>query len=946
VDARRVVPALRVGVVWLLARWRLWWVAAAINALLLVVFFWSRPGSTTTLRLEVVGSDFRAYVDGKLHGQASYDDYPAGGIGLQLSAANGIPSLPGPSKLKSVRVTDAVSGAVLFQDSFDGEDAGPWVASQGKWVCRGGAYWSPTGGMATTGYQPWRDYVLEATFSNLTQTDFFVRVQDNGDGVVFSFRPYRNFDSAFFLRKGGSFTEAVGGRTVELSSLETVRSMLGTALRPYPTLGLLALGAVLVIGVSRLVSQDRRLARIGRWLARRLAEPAAWGAAIAAFGILLYLNYVVGDHMPHVPDSVAYLFQARIFASFHLFAKAPELGEHFAFPGSVIQYAGRWFSQYPFGHPLALAVGVRFGAPWLIPPLLGALTVLLVYRVGSHVYGTGTGLLAAALMLLSPFFQMTASNFMSHNTAAFYLMAGTFFFLRPTGRPALSWFVSGVFLGLLLNTRPLTAAGVLVPFALWSAYDLWKASDRRAFFRQALALAAGFGLLLCLYFLYNRALTGSFTRPPYALGGTFTRETLGFFGRHSLAAGLMNDQTNLSLLVLVLNGWPLSIGLLFVLLPFILGSRNRWDYFFLTGAFLIAAAWTTYEGVFIMHGPRFWYEMVPFLMLLSARGVQCLVTFVGDVASWLGARIHFLWGLESRAAAGLAAYGLVAVLLAYSVHGWMLGKHDAWPYIEYVPRKVSELKDFNSANPGLLEEVERQHLHNALVFVHECSQWWCYGSVFWKNSPDLNGDIVYAHDLGPEKNAALIERYPGRNVYLADYDRRTVEPYAERAPAPPSPTPVPKPTPTPTSPSATSVPKPTPTEDSAARAERDARRQEDLKRIGDALEEYRARFGSYPSSGGGFQTLCAYATLDAGCALLEVVPAIPQDPLGDPLKNGYWYASDGERFTILAIREGEGPSNLSACYFYHPGASDPRVGLCLSGGAPLGGPTEGPSAGP
>jgi hypothetical protein len=554
-----------------------------------------------------------------------------------------------------------------------------------------------------------------------------------------------------------------------------------------------------------------------------------------------------------------------------------------------------------------------------------------VYRVGRQVYGAGTGLLAAALLLLSPFFQMTASNFMSHNTAAFYLMAATFFFLLPTRRPALAWFASGLLLGLLFNTRPLTAAGVQVPFALWSAYDLWKAPDRLAFFRKGAALAAGFGVLLALYFLYNRALTGSFTTPPYSLGGTFSRETLGFFGRHTLASGLMNDQTNLSLLVLVLNGWPLAIGMLLVLLPFVLGSRNRWDYFFLAGAVFIAAAWTTYEGVFIMHGPRFWYEMLPFLMLLSARGVQCLVNAVGDIASWLGARVRFLWGLEARATAGVAAYAVVAALLAYSVHGWMLGKHEAWPYIEYVPRTISELKDFNSANPGLLEAADRQHLHNALVLVGDCPHWWCYGTVFWTNSPDLNGDIVYARDLGPEKNASLIASYAGRSVYIADYGQGTIEPYTERAQAAPAPTP---------------VASPTPADAPAVLAQRDERRQLDIARIAYILEGYRARFGSYPSTGGGFQTLCAYSDLDAGCALLKVAPALPEDPLGDPLKNGYWYASDGQKFTVFAIKEGEAASNLASCPFYDPGALDPRVGLCFSGSAPPIGPTPSPTGTP
>jgi hypothetical protein len=928
---RRVVPAVRGGLGWLLARWRLWCLAAAVNALLLTAFLWSRGGSTTTLRFEAVGSDFRAYVDGKLHGQTSYTGLATGGIGLQLPPEDSAPSLPGAAKLESVKVTDAATGAVLFRDSFDGEEAGPWGTVHGTWVRRDGAYWSPTGGTATTGYQPWRDYVLEATFSNLTSTDVFVRVQEDGDAVVFSFRPYRNFDSAFFLQKDGSFTEPVGGRTVQVSALESVRSMLAMALRPYPSLGFLVPGAVFVMAAAMLMRQERRLIWVGRTLARRLAEPVAVGAAVAAFGILLYINYVVGDHMPHVPDSVAYLFQARIFASFHLFADAPDLGEHFVFPGSVIQHAGRWFSQYPFGHPLVLAVGVKLGAPWLIPPLLGGLTVFLVYRVGRQVYGVGTGLLAAALLLLSPFFQMTASNFMSHNTAAFYLMAATFFFLLPTRRAALSWFASGLLLGLLFNTRPLTAAGILVPFGLWSAYDFWKAVDRLAFLRKGAALAAGFGVLLALYFLYNRALTGSFTTPPYSLGGTFSRETLGFFGRHTLASGLMNDQTNLSLLVLVLNGWPLAIGLLLVLLPFVLGSRNRWDYFFLAGAVFIAAAWTTYEGVFIMHGPRFWYEMLPFLMLLSARGVQCLINAVGDIASWLGARVRFLWGLEARATAGVAAYAVVAALLAYSVHGWMLGKHEAWPYIEFVPRTVSELEDFNSANPGLLEAADSQDLHNALVLVGDCPHWWCYGTVFWTNSPDLDGDIVYARDLGPEKNAALIASYAGRSVYIADYGQATIEPYGEHAQAGPSPTP---------------TPSPTPADAPAVRAQRDERRQLDIARIAYILEGYRARLGSYPSTGGVFQTLCAYGDLDAGCALLDVAPSLPEDPLGDPLKNGYWYASDGQKFTVFAIKEGDVAANLASCPFYDPDALDPRVGLCFSGVAPPIGPTPSPTGTP
>ncbi len=38
-----------------------------------------------------------------------------------------------------------------------------------------------------------------------------------------------------------------------------------------------------------------------------------------------------------------------------------------------------------------------------------------------------------------------------------------------------------------------------------------------------------------------------------------------------------------------------------------------------------------------------------------------------------------------------------------------------------------------------------------------------------------------------------------------------------------------------------------------------------------------------------------------------------QDPLGDPLANGYWYVSDGGTYTIWMLRESAGPSSDFAC---------------------------------
>jgi 4-amino-4-deoxy-L-arabinose transferase-like glycosyltransferase len=100
-------------------------------------------------------------------------------------------------------------------------------------------------------------------------------------------------------------------------------------------------------------------------------------------------------------------------------------------------------------------------------------------------------LLAGALLFASPFFEMTASNFMSHNSASLCLVAATLFFVRPGSRPCAAWLASGLLLGLLFNIRPLTAVGVSVPFVIWGALEWRRADDRRSFAPRAAAWPPG-----------------------------------------------------------------------------------------------------------------------------------------------------------------------------------------------------------------------------------------------------------------------------------------------------------------------------------------------------------------------------------------------------------------------------------------------------------------------
>lgn len=119
---------------------------------------------------------------------------------------------------------------------------------------------------------------------------------------------------------------------------------------------------------------------------------------------------------------------------------------------------------------------------------------------------------------------------------------------------------------------------------------------------------------------------------------------------------------------------------------------------------------------------------------------------------------------------------------------------------------------------------------------------------------------------------------------------------------------------------------------------RDAQRLEDLERLRTALEEYRDRFDSYPNTDGNVQTMCAYEDLDKGCELKEVLDDgaedVLSDPLGEAVANGYWYASDGETYTIWMLREGPANPGEPVCPESNPHLTEKGPLFCVTvGGA-------------
>lgn len=879
-----------------------------INLILLAAYLWSYGGQTFHVRVEARGDEFSAYLDGRLAAKGRFDAAEQGGVTLILSDTENIPSLPKPRGIDSIRVTDLRTGNVLFEDDFSAGPAPDWTHGIADLVLDNGVLGARGQfGMAMID-PPWEDYAVDATFKNATGGAISVRTED-GTGVTYGFRPFRHYDNGLTFRGAAGESDYIPAALIELTRTETLKALLAMTLGPFPrtflvlALAFIAVAALQFVGLPRLKlsgpSSD------WPWFA------GALGLATFGFVVTLVLNYSYGSHMPHVPDEIAYIFQAKLLASARLTAPVPPVQDVFDFfyPPFIVVQNGRWASAYPFGHPLALSLGVKLGAIWLIPPLLGAATVLFTYGAGRKVYGSRVGFLAALLFVTSPFFLMTASNFMSHNTAAFYLAGSIFFIAIADRRPFVYGALSGLFFGLLFNTQPLTAVALIAPFGLLLLGSVAPRERRLDGANLVAGFTAGGLLMLGAYFLHNYATTGDAFTSGLQLGAN-PGQFVGFGGPHSASVGIQNQVVQMAFLLLVLNGWPLYIGLMFVLLPFVFVTRRRWDWFLLAGVVCALGVYVLYIGHGIMHGPRYWYAASPLLMLLAARGAERAAEVLADGA---GALRRALSGVDVRPhwAGVLVVYAVVAALVGSSVYSWLLGRDTSWSD-EFVPEQATALRGFNRADDRLIKLIEQANLRHALVLVEgDCPGWQCYGTVFWLNNPTLDGNIVFARDA-PERRADMLSTYRNRYVYTAQYsapafiarygsNTRVVR-EDDDAPKAPRARDIALPTPTPTA-----------TPDPSETVRRDEQRALDLQAIAGALQEYYALHGSYPLAAG-LQSFCRYVELDAGCRLSEVFDPLPRDPIDTKT---YYYLSAGQSFTVFA--EMEGPAPPSQC-------PDPNVG--------------------
>ena len=512
---------------------------------------------------------------------------------------------------------------------------------------------------------------------------------------------------------------------------------------------------------------------------RRRFDPPLLGALLLAVGTVILAGWVsvtIFDRLPHVEDEVAFLFQARTLAGGEIVAEPPARPEFFRIPFVIVR-DDMWFGKYPPGYPLVLTLGVLAGAPWLVNPLLGGLGVLLVFVAGRRLYDAQTGLVAAALLAISPFLMLQAGSMMSHVAALVWTLLALLAFEAVVRRGA-AWpaFGCGAALGMLALTRSLTAAGIGLPIGIWLLALIVR--DRHNL-RLAGLVAGGVLPFVVALLAYNWFTTGSPFRTGYELWWEWDRigfgEGVSRDGNYTLYEAWDNMQSNLIALSMYVYGWPARLSLVPATGAAVLAVRravlwrrdlaarpsradiaaNRWDIFLAGTVVSLISIHVIYWTDGQMYGPRYYFEIIGALALLSARALLVL-------ASALSERVRQA-GLSRATAQATAASAILLVVTLLSLHSAR----------NFSQVRFDEFRDWYGINRDGLDTIDEAGITNAVIFI-DTETWSEYAPFFLESAPGLDTDIIYAIDRGPAANRRLLSDYPDRDAYVFEDGRLEV----------------------------------------------------------------------------------------------------------------------------------------------------------------------------
>jgi hypothetical protein len=500
------------------------------------------------------------------------------------------------------------------------------------------------------------------------------------------------------------------------------------------------------------------------WIARAGRRPvvaAALCAAVSLAGSVPY-SILVKWPEPHIHDEYSYLLAADTFRNGRLANPPHPLGEFFE-TFHVLQRP-TYASKYPPAQGILLAAGWILGGHPVAGVWAGGalMAIALWWMLRGFLpprWALLGGLLASAHLATTGYW---TQSYWGGCVPAIggALLAGSLPRMARLGRPRDAVAFAGG-LAVLASSRPYEGLLVAVPAGVVFVAVLvrrWRAGGARA----AGPLAAPAAALMLLTFawigVYDRAVTGSPFRLPYAEHDTqyavappmlwlplgtppaYRHDTLRQFWAGVNVADHAQQQTasaffaasrhKLLALWKFYLGQFLSVGLL--ALPCAL--RRRWTGFALFNVVLILAA-----ALGQSHGEQPHYASVA-----TAWSVLLVTAGLREITSW-----------RPRGAAVGAALVLVLAALVLARPAVRIARTPKFVYDWRRSQLVAELESDGAR-------------HLVIVRYGPCHS--CFAELVWNAAKIDESSVVWARDMGAEKNRELLEYYPDRQAWLLEVD--------------------------------------------------------------------------------------------------------------------------------------------------------------------------------
>ncbi len=485
---------------------------------------------------------------------------------------------------------------------------------------------------------------------------------------------------------------------------------------------------------------EKKFFSVNRWL---LSSSDRWFLGVlclSAFALYVFRLHFSLQDFPISGDEHSFLFQAKLLSQGRLWAPAHPLQEFFN--SDWIVNKERIHSIYPPGNAYFLALGESFGAPWIIPPLLGAATLPFLYMIARKAFGQELARFGVCFVSLCPLVVAINGSYFAHAGEMLFLSIFIYSFLKTLEKPKLSWpFLSGIALGIAINIRPQTAGIFSLPFAFWGLRHLIRHPKETS--KKIAVFALGLAIPLALLLITNKLQTGHPLRLGYhayweAEGGTPTISARFLSSKKNVANRFTRGLGDLAFRIRVLIKhlkYNVFSGLIFltgIILAF--WKRNKYTYLFGSLFVLMIIAYLFLGGN--IWQVRYYYEALVCLLLLIPVGLLQLVRLwkKGTQEScfpfltiFLGAVIAVTLGLN--------------VKRGFSPSSYMLQLRQ--PY----------------------DTVEKAGIKNALIFIRNVKLF--YPKWYTRNSPDLSGGVLYVLHLG-DRNKELMDFYPQKEYYIYD----------------------------------------------------------------------------------------------------------------------------------------------------------------------------------